>query len=466
MEYNILVVEDEKNILDVIRAYLEKENYNVITAIDGEKGLELFRTEDIHLIILDLMIPKISGEEVCKEIRNTSDLPIIMLTAKADEENKIEGLNMGADDYVTKPFSPRELISRVKALLRRSYKGRNLPTEILSFNNELVIDKDKMTVNKDNLSISLTTIEFKILYALASNNSIVLSREKLIDIAFGNDYEGYDRTIDTHIKNLRQKIETDPKNPKYITTVYVKKYSITYFLKKILRGSFIGKINSHYCSDLNDNDVIQFCELRGLIIMFMRRIDKSSKLYYMLYNNLLKSFSEKVAKYAIKNNTKVVIMYDTLAYPTFKYIKNKNPKIKTVLDMSAPFLPYMYDIYSNDVSKNESESKLLKSEITSVGYLNLVKNSFNEIKYTDYYISASEFTNKSLIKFGINSSQIFLCRYGINKIFSEINYNYENKITNEQRINCVYTGNINQKKGMLTLAKVIDIVGTKDFNFH
>ncbi len=220
MEYNILVVEDEKNILDVIRAYLEKENYNVITVTDGENALEMFDTKDIHLIILDLMIPKIAGEEVCKRIRDTSDIPIIMLTAKADEDNKIEGLNIGADDYVTKPFSPRELVSRVKALLRRSYKGTNPITEILSFNNNLVIDKDKMIVKKDNINIPLTTIEFKILLALASNNSIVLSREQLIDIAFGNDYEGYDRTIDTHIKNLRQKIETDSKNPEYITTVY------------------------------------------------------------------------------------------------------------------------------------------------------------------------------------------------------------------------------------------------------
>ena len=198
----ILVVEDEKNIRDVIKAYLEKENYHVRIAEDGEKALDLFQVEDIHLIILDLMIPKISGEEVCKRIRRSSDIPIIMLTAKADEDNKIEGLTIGADDYITKPFSPRELISRVKALLRRSYKGTQRTTEILSFNkNDLVIDKDKMTVKKENTNISLTTIEFKILLALSSNHGIVLSREQLIEIAFGNDYEGYDRTIDTHIKN-------------------------------------------------------------------------------------------------------------------------------------------------------------------------------------------------------------------------------------------------------------------------
>lgn len=221
MAYSILVVEDEKNILDVIKAYLEKEGYYVITAVDGEKALGLFNTEKLHLIILDLMIPKISGEEVCKRIRNTSDVPIIMLTAKADEENKIGGLHIGADDYITKPFSPRELVSRVKALLRRSYKGDQPLAEILSFHHDdLVIDIHRMMVTKAGNDISLTTIEFKILLALASNHSMVLSREQLIGIAFGHDYEGYDRTIDTHIKNLRQKIEEDPKKPKYILTVY------------------------------------------------------------------------------------------------------------------------------------------------------------------------------------------------------------------------------------------------------
>ena len=220
MNYNILVVEDEKNILDVIKAYLEKEGYNVITATDGEMALELFNM-DIHLIILDLMIPKISGEDVCKTIRNTSDVPIIMVTAKADEDFRIDGLNMGADDYVTKPFSPRELISRVKALLRRSYKGTKPLAEILNFNNnDLVIDIDKMIVKKRDINTNPTTVEFKVLLALVSNTSQVLSREQLIDLALGSEYEGYDRTIDTHIKNLRQKIEDDPKNPKYILTVY------------------------------------------------------------------------------------------------------------------------------------------------------------------------------------------------------------------------------------------------------
>jgi len=222
MEYNnILVVEDEKNIADVIRAYLEKERFNIFTASDGKMALEIFEREDIHLIILDLMIPKIPGEEVCKKIRTTSNVPIIMLTAKIHEEDRIEGLSIGADDYVLKPFSPRELVSRVKALLRRAYPHSRPGAEKLSFNNgDLEIDIDKMIVKKNNKNANLTTNEFKILLALISNQNMVLSRDQLILSAFGHDYEGFDRTIDAHIKNIRQKIETNPKSPQYIHTVY------------------------------------------------------------------------------------------------------------------------------------------------------------------------------------------------------------------------------------------------------
>ncbi len=222
MDYrNILVVEDEKNISDVIEAYLIKDDFNVFLAYDGEEAIDKFNNNDIHLIILDLMIPKLSGEEVCTKIRTSSEVPIIMLTAKTDEENRIEGLSIGADDYVLKPFSPRELMSRVKALLRRSYRDFKPLAEILSFNDgDLEILVEEMRVKKNAVNIDLTTIEFKVLLSLVSNPNIVLSREQLIAAALGHEYEGYDRTIDTHIKNIRQKIEKDPKDPNYIQTVY------------------------------------------------------------------------------------------------------------------------------------------------------------------------------------------------------------------------------------------------------
>lgn len=217
----ILVVEDEKNILEVIEAYLLKEGFRVITAEDGEMALELFKTEKIHLIVLDLMLPKLSGEEVCTTIRATSDIPIIMLTAKVDEDDKIEGLTIGADDYITKPFSPRELVSRVKALLRRSYRDSNPLAEKLVFNDgDLEVDIDKMIVRKKRENIYLTSNEFKILSSLLTRPGQVFSREQLIELAFGYDYDGFDRTIDTHIKNIRQKIEDNPKSPNYIITVY------------------------------------------------------------------------------------------------------------------------------------------------------------------------------------------------------------------------------------------------------
>lgn len=218
---NILVVEDEQNISDVIKAYLIKENFNVFVAKDGKEAIELFNNSNIHLIILDLMIPKIPGEEVCKRIRSISDVPIIMLTAKTDEENRIEGLSIGADDYVVKPFSPRELVSRVKALIRRAYRDYKPLAEKLKFNNgDLEIEIDEMIVKKNGANIEFTTNEFKILLALVSNPNNVLSREQLIESAFGYEYEGYDRTIDTHIKNIRHKIEKNPKVPEYIHTIY------------------------------------------------------------------------------------------------------------------------------------------------------------------------------------------------------------------------------------------------------
>lgn len=217
----ILVVDDEQKVLNVIEAYLIKEGFQVLTSMDGEEALNLFKNELIHLIILDLMLPKISGEEICNRIRATSSVPIIMLTAKAEEDNKIEGLAIGADDYITKPFSNRELVSRVKALIRRTYRDTNPLAELLIINKgDLEINTEKMVVKKQGKIITLTSNEFKILIALLTNPGQVFSREQLVNKAFGIDYDGFDRTVDTHIKNIRYKIEDDSKNPRYIISIY------------------------------------------------------------------------------------------------------------------------------------------------------------------------------------------------------------------------------------------------------
>ena len=217
----ILVVDDEQKVLSVIEAYLIKEGFEVLTASDGEEALNIFKNEQIHLIILDLMLPKISGEQVCNKIRATSSVPIIMLTAKAEEDNKIDGLAIGADDYITKPFSNRELVGRVKAIIRRTYRDTNPLAQLLIINNgDLEIDIEKMIIKRQGTPILLTTNEFKILVALLTNPGQIFSREQLVNKAFGIDYDGFDRTIDTHIKNIRQKIEDDPKKPRYIISVY------------------------------------------------------------------------------------------------------------------------------------------------------------------------------------------------------------------------------------------------------
>jgi len=220
-KFKILVVDDEQKVLNVIKAYLTKEGFEVLTSIDGEDALNIFNNQPIHLIILDLMLPKISGEEVCSSIRATSSVPIIMLTAKSEEDNKIDGLAIGADDYITKPFSNRELVSRVKAIIRRAYRDNKPLAELLIINNgDLEINIEKLIIKKQGKIITLTSNEFKILIALLINPGQVFSREQLVNKAFGIDYDGFDRTVDAHIKNIRSKIEDDPKHPKYIISIY------------------------------------------------------------------------------------------------------------------------------------------------------------------------------------------------------------------------------------------------------
>lgn len=220
MDKKILVVDDEIKILEVVKSYLEREGFSVITETNGNNVLDTFKKEKPDLVILDLMLPGISGEELCKRLRQFSNVPILMLTAKVQESDKINGFSIGADDYITKPFSPRELVMRVKAILRRTTDDVPL-AEVMSFNNDdLVVDLRAHTVRKKGVVVNLTPNEFKILKILIRNPNRVFTREELIEKVMGFDYEGYDRTIDAHIKNLRQKIEDDTKNPVYIKTVY------------------------------------------------------------------------------------------------------------------------------------------------------------------------------------------------------------------------------------------------------
>jgi DNA-binding response OmpR family regulator len=214
---NILIVEDEKSVSEILKAYLEKEGFGVYLTENGLDGIEVFRKEKIDLVILDLMLPDIEGEEVCKILRRISDVYIFMLTAKSTLSDKIEGLNIGADEYLTKPLSPRELTARVNALFRRVGEKHD---NILSFNNDkLIIDNDRRLIKVNGEEISLTPNEFDILCVLASNKGKVFSREAIIERAFGIDFDGSDRIIDVHIKNLRKKIEEDSKSPRYILTV-------------------------------------------------------------------------------------------------------------------------------------------------------------------------------------------------------------------------------------------------------
>ena len=220
MNEQIVVVDDEPSVHEVVRAYLERSGYIVHSAQDGRQGLTLAETKQPALIVLDLMLPDVSGEELCAEVRSRSDTPILMLSAKSAAEQRIRGLELGADDYLTKPFSPRELVARVKALLRRA--GAETPlVEQLSFDcGRLRIDVELRQVTVEGEAVELTPTEYKLLLALAHYPGRVYSRFELINRVQGYDFEGYERTIDAHVKNLRKKIELDPSSPAYVTTVH------------------------------------------------------------------------------------------------------------------------------------------------------------------------------------------------------------------------------------------------------
>jgi two-component system alkaline phosphatase synthesis response regulator PhoP len=216
----ILIVDDDAKTVDLVKLYLNRDGYKVLTAFNGIDALKLARTSKPDLIVLDLMLPGIDGIELCQTLRQESEVPIIMLTAKTTEEDRLLGLNTGADDYVIKPFSPRELAARVRAVLRR------MPEESIMRGAEeikygdLVINLPKYETYLNGSPLNLTNIEFKLLGIMAREPGRVFSRAQLIDKVMGYDFEGFDRSIDVHVHNLRKKLENNPDKPKYIRTVY------------------------------------------------------------------------------------------------------------------------------------------------------------------------------------------------------------------------------------------------------
>lgn len=216
MGSKILIVEDEAKLAEAIAAYLQKYKFSIALALDGEIALQKFHSEKPDLIVLDIMLPKMDGWHVCQKIREESDVPIIMLTARAGEPARVQGLEFGADDYLEKPFSLRELVARMQAVLRRAGKQKENLIKI----GELHIDLEKHRVKVSEKLIELTPSEFGLLAAMAQHPSRVFSRTQLLELMQGSTFESFDRAIDSHIKNLRKKIERDPQAPEYILTVY------------------------------------------------------------------------------------------------------------------------------------------------------------------------------------------------------------------------------------------------------
>ena len=218
MNETILVVDDEPKITQLARDYLEKAGYQVRIAADGVAALEVARSERPDLIVLDLMLPRMDGLDVCRTLRRESAVPIIMLTAKSEEADRLIGLELGADDYITKPFSPRELVARIRATLRRVQGAVYTPGKIQVGDIEIDLDRHQVAMNHQ--PIHLTRYEFLLLSTLVQNPGQVFSRAQLLDRLHGVAMAGYDRSVDAHIKNLRRKLEPDPSNPNYILTVY------------------------------------------------------------------------------------------------------------------------------------------------------------------------------------------------------------------------------------------------------
>lgn len=215
---SVLIVDDDKKIADLLKAYFYKDGFITFLAHDGYKALAIIREQKPDIVVLDLMLPGLDGWEVCRRARKESDIPILMLTAHDEEVDRLTGLEIGADDYVAKPFSAREVVARVKAILRRTHKTAD-KSEAIKIG-KLLINQEEHTVSKGGVILDMTPTEFKMLEMMATNPHRVFSRLQIVEQAQGYEFEGYERTVDAHIKNLRRKLEDNPKEPKYIITVY------------------------------------------------------------------------------------------------------------------------------------------------------------------------------------------------------------------------------------------------------
>ena len=224
-KYSVLLVDDDEKLVQLLKLYFEKEGFITYAAYDGLQALRLVREKTPSIVVLDIMLPEIDGWEVCKKIRRENEVPIIMLTARDEESDRLIGLEIGADDYVTKPFSPKEVVARAKVILRRMYREivQKPPLKI----GNICIDFERYQVSKAGENIELTATEFKILEFFAAHPGRVFTRLQIVEQTQGDSFDGYDRTIDVHIKNLRRKLEDNPKEPRYILTVYGVGYKFT-----------------------------------------------------------------------------------------------------------------------------------------------------------------------------------------------------------------------------------------------
>ena len=220
MPSTVLIVEDDPHALELVRLYLDQDGHQVLVAMNGIEGLRLAREAAPDLIVLDLMLPGIDGTEVCRQVRQESNVPIIMVTARVDEEDRLTGLEMGADVYITKPFSPRELAARVRVVLRRTAREQSERTQYELKQGPFTVNIPHGTVHRNSTAIRLTPTEFRLLALLMGEPGRIFSRELIIDRVFGYDFDGFDRTVDAHVSSLRRKLDSEPGEPRFIQTVY------------------------------------------------------------------------------------------------------------------------------------------------------------------------------------------------------------------------------------------------------